>query len=774
MSFAEETTPYETEDMDWAFPNDTFAYESALSEHSSYFPNRFGPSYVPPQSCPLATIPEMVSFGEQDIDAHKFVSANRYDAQKYNDQIFVKPTKEAEPYTRSLYQTPYDSNRNLISTGTLVNPYDGNAYECFENQLPPPNTTKGAALRSTLDHVNPRLVHLNGGYNSHLAIPRRVEQSSQVFAPVSSAGGKPVFGSKTFDADVVKQQRKFAARDLYNNHDGTYSVERSLHGEQPWGYKGYQPMYQFFPVLPATQRDLNLCGRLPNAEAQGTNLTQREQYTGEFYSRKPHVLVTRPNYATNSVNGTEAVTFLPVTTDHTARHELSQGYTNPAHFGSAAPLPPSHVTKPGSLTVTAPTNHVQMANGAVLPVTSVLPTTSPLTLPQTSALLPVGDVLIPSTLRTVNGTQSLPATQASLAIGGNLPLGEVRLPSAALPSLPTSSVALETAGTKVPNTTLPLSKLPLESLPVSGVGLPLCGTTVIAPTLNVQKLPLESLPVGSAVLPLSGGMVMNANMQTPHATLGSLPTTLPTLTNAGNVVVAQTNINGTKTQHVLPPGAVSQATTGQVLTNQALNVRATDPLPALPVGNPSFPHQQALVGQTQVNTHRESQSLPSSEAQKETSGSLLVAQHQVSAHNTVRDETAPLGPVENQNAPYVLVDTHARDTQRMFNPFQSYNNGPELGMQMGNVVPLTNAFSSQNRGVSEMGYVTSMSKVPQGQGGTSTRVIGNTRMPRDRLTTGNYMNANSESMVAQSPKIMPSARLTLRAMQDAKDLAMLD
>src|SRR5205814_1827414 len=114
--------------------------------------------------CPLATIPEMVSFGEQDINAHKFVTSNRYDAQRYDPNVYVTQQKEPEPYSRSLYQTPYDQTQNLISTGTLVNTYSGEVSEVFENQLPPPNTNKGAMLRSTLDHVNPKLIALNGGY----------------------------------------------------------------------------------------------------------------------------------------------------------------------------------------------------------------------------------------------------------------------------------------------------------------------------------------------------------------------------------------------------------------------------------------------------------------------------------------------------------------------------------------------------------------------------------------------------------------------------------
>src|SRR5205814_7709431 len=135
----------------------------------------------------------------------------------------------------------------------------------------------------------PKLIALNGGYNHHCPPPRRQEHSSAVFNPVSALGGKSVFGSKPTDDEIIKTQRQLASRDLYNNQDGTPVTEISMHGEQPWGYRGLQPMYQFVPYIPATQ-ELNACGRTYGADPEGTDLTKREEYTGEFYSRKPHVL----------------------------------------------------------------------------------------------------------------------------------------------------------------------------------------------------------------------------------------------------------------------------------------------------------------------------------------------------------------------------------------------------------------------------------------------------------------------------------------------------
>lgn len=220
--------------------------------------------------------------GGEDVKAHYGVSANRYPGQRYTD-IYLKQHKTgSEPYTEALYSTPTDQTQNMVSTGILKNPWTGEYYETWENQLPPPTTSVNEIPAYQLKQENPQLIWANGGYNHHRPPPGKSEVSGETFNPVSARGGAPVFGASTYMDEIRKQEEEFAARQTFNNRDGTYACDISLHGERPQGYVGLVPRLRPQPYLPPTN-DLNKCELHPGV-ADVTNTTQRHE--AKVYARR--------------------------------------------------------------------------------------------------------------------------------------------------------------------------------------------------------------------------------------------------------------------------------------------------------------------------------------------------------------------------------------------------------------------------------------------------------------------------------------------------------
>jgi hypothetical protein len=292
---------------------------------------------------------DIISPGQQDNWFRRNVRNNRYNAQKPSTNIYIRPeVTGAVPYSNSLYQTPYDTTQNVISTGKLVNTYTGELFETFENQLPPPNTTKGHIPGYQLKQINPRLLWANGGYNHHKPPPRKKEQPGYVFNPVSARGGSTAFGEQTYTGEIRKQQELINMRDLYNNRNGNQVVEPSMIGERPAGFFGLVPRFRTNPYInPTNELDMRDYTFIP--ENQNPDLRKREQYTGAHYARKDPVLVhQREVYPTSFVNGVQAVTLIPITTDHTGpmRSDMEQSYIGVPYLeGGGDTMPPVELNK---------------------------------------------------------------------------------------------------------------------------------------------------------------------------------------------------------------------------------------------------------------------------------------------------------------------------------------------------------------------------------------------------------------------------------------------
>ena len=161
------------------------------------------------------------------------------------------------PATNCKYVCPYPSGRRV--TGYRTNPYTGEVYELTENLLPPPTTEKGALLRSSYLRSHPRLVALQGGYDTVRKDLHRTEQNLDVRGDcISDAklakNGPNLFGDQQY-ADARRQiANQFIGRDLYWNRNGYLPEAQQLGKERAFGFVGYQQMYRVIPPLVPTQQ----------------------------------------------------------------------------------------------------------------------------------------------------------------------------------------------------------------------------------------------------------------------------------------------------------------------------------------------------------------------------------------------------------------------------------------------------------------------------------------------------------------------------------------
>ena len=264
--------------------------------------------------------------GEQEVKSHRFTTINRYTAERRDQPIVIKANSQQPPYTPSLYETPIDQSQKLVATGKLINGYIGQSFETFENQLPPPNTDKSLA-KYQLKQPNPKLVWINGGYNNHNPPPRKREQPGEVFNPVSVKGGSVAFGSSNvYDPVVSSKVKMYAKRDVFNNRDGDLPVEPSMNGELPQGFVGYVQRDRYLPFLPATQ-ELEKSGWMPISQDLNPDLTKREDYTGEVFTRTDRVCGERFFGPDGLVNGVEAAGDFPLNIEDFKRESEEQYYT---------------------------------------------------------------------------------------------------------------------------------------------------------------------------------------------------------------------------------------------------------------------------------------------------------------------------------------------------------------------------------------------------------------------------------------------------------------
>jgi hypothetical protein len=741
-----------------SYPQTTFEHEYspgfALQEnqkypiYSPYFPaGRIPPpvEYVPIVPSPTPALqnyvygPSMISPGEQDNYAHKFVRLNRANAQKQQDEIFIKNTNlPIEPYTQSLYQTPYDETKNMISTGKLVNTYSGETFETFENQMPPPTTNKGAALQTQFKHLNPRLLHLTGGFNWHNPPPRKREQPGSVFNPVSARGGASAFGSTFYDEEVRKQAQMYASRDVFNNRDGNQVVEPSMNGDKPHGYFGLVPRNRFQPFVPATQ-ELDTHGRITSPENLNPDLRKREQYTGQVFSRKSNVLVTRASMPNTLINGVEAAAEIPITSDRPGTFGHTQIYITPAFFdGSTYVHHTSTLTGKTASGSTHPIGPIAAAHhqpGQQPIDLHVKSKVNPeLTAPGAHPSLPTGGLV--THLQNLRSTGKVGMTDATfthtslsnpqLQTHLNLPqLQQLRftLKTALLKTRHVGNVDSNILGDVIVNQVnlRDTGKFDNITFPLVGINPVATGDLIVSEQTirDTGKFDNVTFPLVGINPVAKGDLIVSE--QTIRDTLkheASFRIGDPHLESSGDILVSSANLRLTaKTgmvdqTHATAP--VSLPFTGDILTSQA-SVKDTLKI------NTEKPHR---------------------------SGALAVV--------------LPQG--------HVQLDKTPMDTQRMTTALVARHSGPD-GSRFGDELPLQLVTSNQVRGVCAQDYITQNKKISDGVGGSTVRVVGRLNHRTPETPTIMFLGRDQDFHQPSSIKLqIPQVRLTNRELTAAQDL----
>jgi hypothetical protein len=497
----------------------------------------------------------------------------------------------------------------MISTGKLMNAYSGETFETLENQLPPPNCYK-PIFKSQLKAANPRLLHLTGGRNDHKPPPRRKEQSGSVFKPVSALGGASPFGSNIYDRQVTQKMKMYANRDLFNNKNGQSAVEPSMYGESPHGYVGYVPRHRIEPSLPPTQA-LDLKGRTTVPETIGVDLTKREEYSGQVFSRKAHLLVERESGPNVLLNGVEAVAQIPFTSDKIQTDGQTQYWITPAFVDGASyvhqdPTRSGKINADGNLRINPaqvvdgasyvhqdPTRPGKINAGGNLRInhaegTEYQPTIQPLDLivkPKPNAEQSVrlagnpvsetGETLHRVNLKETNKTeivtQSLPvhAFQSGVFAGQVLPQVPVR----------------DTLKTQDP--------LPVSAPMYAQSGSVVMTATDVKPT-NKTGVTDASFRLNSTARPDEGQLMTNLASIRPTQKYDAevLPVAALSAVNTGGVLVSTQGLKSTqKMDQMLPTGVVdSHVQSGYLLLDKEISATRRETMPFLP-------HQPALDGQ---------------------------------------------------------------------------------------------------------------------------------------------------------------------------------
>ena len=471
--------------------------------------------------------------GSQDLRAHRGVTRNRHTGQSEPSAIYSKPSNAGSLFSPSLFATPMQDD--LISTGFLANPYTGQEYELFENQLPPGDTDRSIP-KSQLQHINPRLLHMQGGYNHHKPPPSRKEQDGSVFSPVSINSGGNVFGPQLYTKAINDRQKDMIIRSTFNNRHGDQVIEPEFAKERPANYFGYVPVAHFNPYVPPTNEPNGYY--VPPHEVIGVDTRKREQYTGAMFNNKPRVHVKDRVFP---------------------------------HNGPEMPNPPQdsdllETQRDGTFALTA---------GPHMPVGMRQDTTWVLRPTQTHCALPIG---------MVTGVP-LPATRIT----------EVRGTSqAALPMLPPGALTTLLNAPPTQATHNPSLRMPSVSLPQGAV----TGTQAPASVPITSSRPgpqtIGSLPVGPLTAPQAAVVVPTTTMRQGPQGVGTLPPGLPDMASAPAAVPSETMRQAPLGVGALPPGLPDMASAPAVVPSETMR-QAPLGVGALPPGLPDMASAPAAV-----------------------------------------------------------------------------------------------------------------------------------------------------------------------------------
>lgn len=208
----------------------------------------------------------------------------------------INPQKRGLSYevSEEAFKPMHDTR---INTGFMVNTYDGNVYETFEEEMPAPDFKRDTSLSKTdLTKTNPRLVMMNGGYDENRPPPRKKENAN--YGVQGPDAGRNPWGEQIYSDRLSQIQRHYASRDLFNNRNDFVPVE-AVDDKQSMGFVGYEPNYRIYPVLTPTTRGLNDTGKAwhggPDMGAAAPNFdTTRVMGPGQISKKKYDLFGTKP------------------------------------------------------------------------------------------------------------------------------------------------------------------------------------------------------------------------------------------------------------------------------------------------------------------------------------------------------------------------------------------------------------------------------------------------------------------------------------------------
>lgn len=237
---------------------------------------------------PILLGSNLLSSGE-DQYSHRMTYLNR-GFNEDDGEILIQPppslqTHHVGSYSDELFKTPLDNTENKISTGVMLNPYTGEMFETFENEMPPPNTDQSIPA-DRFDIVNPKLLAMHGGFDQNRTKPKKKEVCLDV---PGSDFGRNVWGDQLYEEERRQRMAEIVQRDLWNRRDGDHSTVAAVAKEKPAGFVGLHSMYRALPYLPPVQ-NLDNKGYLP--------LSDYTHSQPEAAVIKGEVIVTKPDLTT--------------------------------------------------------------------------------------------------------------------------------------------------------------------------------------------------------------------------------------------------------------------------------------------------------------------------------------------------------------------------------------------------------------------------------------------------------------------------------------------
>jgi hypothetical protein len=322
-----------------------------------------------------------------------------------------------------------------------------------------------------------------------------------------------------------------------------------------------------------------------------------------------------------------------------------------------------------------------------------------------------------------------------------------------------------------------------QPLPHQVISNPQLQTELVTAALSTIRDTLkteEGLPVNAPSYQIIGGVLTAAANIKDTLKTGMVDSSLrvgdPSRAEQGSIITELATIRPTqKYDHELfPIGAINPIAKGGVIITEH-NIRDTlKTEDTFRVGDPSLQNSggvltsQATIRPTQKNAEF---SFRVGDPAYESAGGILT--EVASIRPTLRihaEDSFRTGGIDSiAETGYLQLDKYMPETRRMTMPVLSHQPCPD-GQQLGDFLPIQNLTTKQVRGTMVNQYIPENSHVMDGIGGSNDRVISAMQQLRPKTNTFFYTNPDQSYVLPNTSHLIPSMRLTTRAINDMKDL----